>query len=173
MSRVFLLPFFPIKYLPPRSLTGPWYHSNCSWTGHRWLKELVAAGVAVAGLSYTEQSIWEFPFLRGDSRQGGISIWYCVNVLPQKETLDKLHTPICFRILSPSLCSVSIFSFCCYSIVCIYLCGRNDSLESNPEFTNSGSVLGLEPRAGSSPLAKRRWRNKETVIGDWWRNKRL
>jgi hypothetical protein len=60
-------------------------------------------GEGAAGLSCTELSIWEFPFLRGDCRQGRNSIWYCVNGLPQKETLDKLCTPVCFRILSSSL----------------------------------------------------------------------
>ncbi len=41
-----------------------------------------------AGLSSIELSIWEL-FLRGGSRQGGNSIWYCVNGMPQKETLDR------------------------------------------------------------------------------------
>ncbi len=76
-------------------------------------------GEGAAWLSCTELSIWEFPFLRGDCRQGGNSIWYCVNGLPQKETLDKLCTPVCFCIRSLSLSSVSIFSVFCYSIVSI------------------------------------------------------
>jgi hypothetical protein len=37
----------------------------------------------------------------------------------QKETLENVRTPVCFRILSSSLTSVSIFSVCCYSIVSI------------------------------------------------------
>ncbi len=42
-----------------------------------------------AGLSFTELSIWEFPFLRGACWQGGISsILYYVNGMPQKDTLD-------------------------------------------------------------------------------------
>jgi hypothetical protein len=39
--------------------------------------------------------------------------------MPQKDILDKLRTPVCFRILSTSFTSVSIFSFCCYSSVSI------------------------------------------------------
>jgi hypothetical protein len=39
--------------------------------------------------------------------------------MPQKDTLDNLRTPVCFRILSSSLTSVSIFSLSCYSIVSI------------------------------------------------------
>jgi hypothetical protein len=39
--------------------------------------------------------------------------------MPQKDTLDNLRTPICFRILTSSFTSVSIFSLSCYSIVSI------------------------------------------------------
>ncbi len=39
--------------------------------------------------------------------------------MPQKETLKNVRTPVCFRILSSSLTSVSIFSVCCYSSVSI------------------------------------------------------
>ncbi len=39
--------------------------------------------------------------------------------MPQKDTLDNLHTPVCFRILSSSFTSVSIFSVSCYSIVSV------------------------------------------------------
>ncbi len=39
--------------------------------------------------------------------------------MPQKDTLDNLRTPVCFRILSSSVTSVSIFSVSCYSIVSI------------------------------------------------------
>jgi hypothetical protein len=46
-------------------------------------------------------------------------ILYCVMEMPQKETLENVRTPLCFRILSLSLTSVSIFSVCCYSIVSI------------------------------------------------------
>ncbi len=45
-------------------------------------------GGGAAGLSCTELFIWEFPFLRGTSRQGWNSIWYCVKEMPQKDTLD-------------------------------------------------------------------------------------
>jgi hypothetical protein len=41
-----------------------------------------------AGLSCTELSFWEFPFLRGGWSAGRNSIWYYVNGMPQKETLD-------------------------------------------------------------------------------------
>jgi hypothetical protein len=81
-----------------------------------------------------------FLFLRGDCRQGGNSIRYCVNGLPQKETLDKLRTPVCFRILSSSLSSVSMFSVCCYrySIVSIsvglpYTRGKRGSFDQSRE----------------------------------------
>ena len=72
-----------------------------------------------AGLSCTELSIWEFPFLRGVCWQGWTSIWYCEKGMPQKDTLDNLRTPVCFRILSMSFTSVSIFSVWCYSSVSI------------------------------------------------------
>jgi hypothetical protein len=39
--------------------------------------------------------------------------------MPQKDTLDNLRTPLCFRILSSYFTSVSIFSLSCYSIVSI------------------------------------------------------
>ncbi len=76
-------------------------------------------GGGAAGLSCTELSIWEFPFLRGFCWQGWTSIWYCEKGMPQKDTLDNLRTPVCFRILSSSFTSVSIFSVSCYSIVSI------------------------------------------------------
>jgi hypothetical protein len=72
-----------------------------------------------AGLSCTELSIWEFPFLRGVCWQGCTSIWYCEKGMPQKDTLDNLRTPVCFRIPSTSFTSVSIFSVWCYSSVSI------------------------------------------------------
>ncbi len=74
-------------------------------------------GEGAAGLSCTELSIWGFPFLRGVCWQGWTSIWYCEKGMPQKDTLDNLRTPVCFRILSSSLTSVSIFSVCWYSSV--------------------------------------------------------
>ncbi len=43
--------------------------------------------------------------------------------MPQKDTLDNLRTPVCFRILSSSFTSVSIFSLSCYSIVSISVDG--------------------------------------------------
>jgi hypothetical protein len=76
-------------------------------------------GEGAAGLSCTELSIWEFPFLRGVCWQGWTSIWYCEKGMPQKDTLDNLRTPVCFRILSTSFTSVSIFSVWCYSSVSI------------------------------------------------------
>ena len=81
-------------------------------------------GGGAAGLSCTELSIWEFPFLRGVCWQGWTSIWYCEKGMPQKDTLDNLRTPVCFRILSSSLTSVSIFSVCWYSSV-LYLNGAD------------------------------------------------
>jgi hypothetical protein len=71
------------------------------------------------GYSCTELSLWEFPFFKGACRQGGNSMWYCLNGMLQKETLENVHKPVCFRILSSSLTSVSIFSVCCYSSVSI------------------------------------------------------
>ncbi len=70
-------------------------------------------------MSCTELSIWEFPFLRGSCRQWGNSKCYCVNGMLQKETLKNVRTPVCFRILSTSCSSVSVFSVCCYSSVSI------------------------------------------------------
>ncbi len=76
-------------------------------------------GGGAAGLSGTELSIWEFPFLRGVCWQGWTRIWYCEKGMPQKDTLDNLRTPVCFRILSSSFTSVSVFSVSCYSILSI------------------------------------------------------
>ncbi len=45
-------------------------------------------GAAGLSCTCTELSIWEFPFLRGTCQQGGNSIWYCVNGMHQKDTLD-------------------------------------------------------------------------------------
>ncbi len=47
-------------------------------------------GEGAARLSCIEPSIWEFPFLRGACWQGENSIWYCVNGMPQKDTLDNV-----------------------------------------------------------------------------------
>ncbi len=77
-------------------------------------------GEGAAGLSCTELSVWEFPFLKGACRQKGNSIWYCVNGTPQKETLDNIAYTCMLSNLSTSFTSVSIFSVCCYSI---YLSG--------------------------------------------------
>jgi hypothetical protein len=41
----------------------------------------------------------------------------------QKESLENVRTSVCFRILSSSLTSVSVFSVCCYSIVSISVVG--------------------------------------------------
>ncbi len=51
-------------------------------------------GGGAAGLSCTELSIWEFPFLRGVCWQGWTSLWYCEKGMPQKDTLDNLRTPV-------------------------------------------------------------------------------
>ncbi len=73
----------------------------------RLLNSLIWHGEGAAGLSCTELSFWEFPFLRGGGRgcwQGGNSIWYCVNGMPQKETLDKAAYTwllVSYRRLSP------------------------------------------------------------------------
>ncbi len=64
-------------------------------------------GGGPAGLSCKELSIWEFPFLRGVCWQGWTSVWYCEKGMPQKDTLDNLRTPVCFRILSSSFTSIS------------------------------------------------------------------
>ncbi len=75
-------------------------------------------GGGAAGLSCTELSIWEFPVLRGVCWQGWISIWIERRGCPRR-TPCNLRTPVCFRILSSSFTSVSIFSLSCYSIVSI------------------------------------------------------
>ncbi len=48
----------------------------------------------------------------------------------QKEALENVRTPVCFRILSSSLTSVSISSVCCYSIVSISVVGGLDGSNS-------------------------------------------
>jgi hypothetical protein len=48
--------------------------------------------------------------------------------MPQKDTLDNLRTPVCFRIPSSSFTSVSIFSVWCYSSV-LYLNGSDKYLK--------------------------------------------
>ncbi len=82
-------------------------------------------GGGAAGLSCTELSIWEFHFLRGVCWQVWTRIWYCEKGMPQKDTLDNLRTPVCFRILSSSFTSVSIFSVSYYSIVSISVVTHN------------------------------------------------
>ncbi len=65
-----------------------------------------------ARLSCSELSIWEFPFLRGGCRQGGTvydNVWMGC---PRRTLWTMLCTPECFRILSTSLTSVSIFFSC-------------------------------------------------------------
>jgi hypothetical protein len=74
--------------------------------------------------------------------------------MPQKDTLDKLRTPICFRILSMSFTSVSIFSVCCYSSVsisvvhtltqvkaCFTQCCGSGMFIPDPTFFHPGSEL--------------------------------
>jgi hypothetical protein len=97
-----------------------------------------------SGLSCTELSIWEFPFLRGVCWQRWTSIWYSEKGMPQKDTLDNLRTPVCFRIPSSSFTSVSIFSVWCYSSV-LYL---NDYCIPSP-------VAGVldEPWSQLAPLS--------------------
>jgi len=85
-------------------------------------------GGGASGLSCTELSIWEFPFLRGVCWQRWTSIWYSEKGMPQKDTLDNLRTPVCFRIPSSSFTSVSIFSVWCYSSV-LYLNGLNHTAQ--------------------------------------------
>ncbi len=71
-----------------------------------------------AGLSCTELSFWEFPFLKGAGRRGRI-VYDIVNGMPQKETLDSAAFTCMLRILSTSLTWVLIFSVWCYSSVSI------------------------------------------------------
>ncbi len=67
---------------------------------------------------YRTVHLWD-SFFEGGCRQWRNSIWYCVNGMLQKGTLENVRTPLCFRILSTSFSSVSIFSVCCYSSVSI------------------------------------------------------
>ncbi len=60
-----------------------------------------------------------FLFWGGSFGRGTNCMCYCLNGMPQKETLENVRTPVCFHILSSSPNSVSIFSVCCYSIVSI------------------------------------------------------
>jgi hypothetical protein len=74
-----------------------------------------------AGLSCTELSIWEFPFLRGACRQGGNSTYM---ILCEWDAPEGHPGQCCVhhqyaRILSTSFTSVSIFSVWCYSSVFI------------------------------------------------------
>ncbi len=68
-------------------------------------------GVGAAGLSCRELPIWEFPFLRGGCRQWGNSIWYCVNGMPQKDTLDSVAYT-CMLLYSIDIFHLS-FNFLC------------------------------------------------------------
>ncbi len=68
-------------------------------------------GVGAAGLSCTELSIWEFLFLRGTCRQGGIVYDIVWMEIPRKDTLDNVAYTWCFISywrLSPQLSVVSI-----------------------------------------------------------------
>ncbi len=86
-------------------------------------------GVGAAGLICTELSFWEFPFLRGAGRQGRNSIWYCVNGMPQKETLDivaytcMLSYPIVVSHLSFNfLCLLFLYSIYLGGAIATYIC---------------------------------------------------
>ncbi len=70
-------------------------------------------------LLYYPSTEFQFTFILGYWKWGSI-IWYCENGMPQKDTLDNLRTPVCFRILSTSFTSVSIFSVWCYSSVSFF-----------------------------------------------------
>jgi hypothetical protein len=92
-----------------------WYSSG---SGHSTTIETCRTVKKLPG--YSVQNSPSGSFLSGGGLlEGGNSIWYCVNGMPQKETPIILRTPVCFRILSSSLTSVSIFSVCCYSIISI------------------------------------------------------
>jgi hypothetical protein len=80
-------------------------------------------GVGAAGLSCTELSYcWEFPFLRGPGRQGRNSIWYCVNGMPQKETLDSAAYT-CMLSFSIVVSHLSFNFLCLLFLYSIYLGG--------------------------------------------------
>ncbi len=75
-------------------------------------------GGGAAGLSCTELSIWEFPFLGGPVGRGGMYMILCEGDAPEGHP-GWCCVHLCARILSSSLTSVSIFSVCWYSIVSI------------------------------------------------------
>jgi hypothetical protein len=73
---------------------------------------------------------WSFLFGGGSVGGGGGELYMIFFEWDaQKETLENVRTPVCFRILSSSLTSVSIFSVCCYSIVSISVGHTNTKLE--------------------------------------------
>jgi hypothetical protein len=61
--------------------------------------------------------------------------------MPQKDTLDNLRTPVCFRILSSSFTSVSIFSLSCYSIVSISV---GKTINCTVECVRRGGLVGVQ-----------------------------
>ncbi len=83
----------------------------------RVLLNVYRHGEGATGLSCTELSIWEFPFLRGACWQGGYSTYMILCEWDAPE-VNPAYTCM-LSILSSSLTSVSIFSVCCYSIVSI------------------------------------------------------
>jgi hypothetical protein len=93
-----LLPYFPNTEF--KSAFNVYWHSG-----------------GAAGLSCTELSIWEFPFLRGVCWQGWTSILWEGDA-PEGHPRQPAYTCM-LCILSSSFTSVSIFSVSCYSIVSI------------------------------------------------------
>ncbi len=89
-------------------------------------------GGGASGLSCTELSIWEFPFLRGVCWQRWTSIWYSEKGMPQKDTRTTcvhLYAFVFHRRLSPqfqfSLSGVTLVY--CISMICTM--GGNRLLE--------------------------------------------
>jgi hypothetical protein len=73
----------------------------------------------LAGYPVQNSPSGSFLFRGGSVGRGGLVYDIVRRGMPQKDTLDNLRTPVCFRILSTSFTSVSIFSVWCYSSVSI------------------------------------------------------
>ncbi len=107
-------------------------------------------------LGYPVQNCPSGSFLswRGPVGRGGIvHIWYCVNGMPQKETLDNVA---CTCMLSyPIVVSHYGFNFLCLLLLySIYLCGWADAKPSLKT-----------PRAGQRWPADRQWFDKGGMVG--------
>jgi hypothetical protein len=80
-------------------------------------------GGGAAGLSCTDISIWEFPFLRGVCWQGWTSIWFCEKGMPQIQGHPGQPAYTCMLSYSIIVFHLSFNFLSLLLLYSIYLCG--------------------------------------------------